>query len=104
MQRCRRRPPRSRPPDTGASRDSLHYRFIQSLDLTVAKDANFIRSFDAFRKKRNVSNYDIGGGISDRGVQEMHKRRRQAMDYHGIRPLRDHALVARRVLDRKISS
>src|ERR1700730_8550762 len=33
-----------------------------------------------------------------------HKRRRQALDYHGIRPLRDHALVARRVLNRKISS
>jgi len=26
---------------------------------------------DAFRKKRNVSNYDIGGGISDREVQQM---------------------------------
>jgi hypothetical protein len=26
------------------------------------------------------------------------------MDYHGIRPLHDHALVARRVLNRKISS
>jgi hypothetical protein len=54
-----------------ASRDSHHYRVIQSLELTVAKDARFIRSFDAFRKKRNVSNYDIGGGISDGEVQEM---------------------------------
>jgi hypothetical protein len=35
------------------------------------KDAKFIRTFDAFRKKRNISNYDIGGGISDREVEEM---------------------------------
>jgi uncharacterized protein (UPF0332 family) len=54
-----------------ASRESHHYRVIQSLELTVVKDAKFIRSFDAFRKKRNVSNYDIDGGISDREVQEM---------------------------------
>lgn len=47
-----------------ASRDRHHYRVIQSLELTVGKDAKFIRAFDAFRKKRNVSNYDIGGGIS----------------------------------------
>lgn len=54
-----------------ASRESHHYRVIQSLELTVVKDAKFIRSCDAFRKKRNVSNYDIDGGISDREVQEM---------------------------------
>jgi hypothetical protein len=37
----------------------------------VGKDAKFIRAFDAFRKKRNVSSYDIGGGISNREVEEM---------------------------------
>jgi hypothetical protein len=54
-----------------ASRESHHYRVIQSLELTVAKDARFIHAFDALRKKRNVSNYDIGGGISHREVEEM---------------------------------
>jgi hypothetical protein len=54
-----------------ASRESHHYRVIQSLELTVGKDAKFIRAFDAFRKKRNVSSYDIGGGISNREVVEM---------------------------------
>ncbi len=54
-----------------ATRESHHYRVIQSLSLTLGKDAAFIRSFDAFRKKRNVSNYDIGGGVSDRELQEM---------------------------------
>lgn len=54
-----------------ATRESHHYRVIQSLELTVRKDAKFIQTFDAFRKKRNVSNYDIGGGISNREVEEM---------------------------------
>ena len=54
-----------------ATRDSHHYRVIQSLSLTLGKDSSLIRSFDAFRKKRNVSNYDIGGGVSDRELQEM---------------------------------
>jgi hypothetical protein len=53
------------------SRDNHHYRVIQSLELTVGKDGKFIRPFDAFRKKRNISNYDIGGGISHREVEEM---------------------------------
>jgi uncharacterized protein (UPF0332 family) len=54
-----------------ASRESHHYRVIHSLELTVGKDAKFVRAFDAFRKKRNASNYDIGGGISHREVEEM---------------------------------
>ena len=54
-----------------ASRDSHHYRVIQSLELTMGKDAKFIGTFDAFRKKRNVSSYDIGGGVSHREVEEM---------------------------------
>lgn len=54
-----------------AGRESHHYRVIQSLELTVGKDSNFIGAFDAFRKKRNVSSYDIGGGISHREMEEM---------------------------------
>jgi hypothetical protein len=54
-----------------AGRDSHHYRVIQSLELIVGKDSKFIGAFDAFRKKRNVSSYDIGGGISHREVEEM---------------------------------
>jgi hypothetical protein len=54
-----------------AGRESHHYRVIQSLELTVGKDSKFIGASDAFRKKRNVSSYDIGGGISHREVEEM---------------------------------
>src|ERR1700730_7786243 len=53
-----------------ASRDSHHYRVIQSLELTVGADAKLIRSFEAFRKKRNISNYEVGGSISDPEVKD----------------------------------
>jgi hypothetical protein len=53
-----------------ASRDNHHYHVIQSLELTLGKEAKFIRTLDAFRKKRIVSNYDIARGISDREVQD----------------------------------
>ena len=51
--------------------DNHHHRVIQSLELNLGKDAKFVRAFDSFRRKRNVSNYDIGGGISHREVEEM---------------------------------
>lgn len=54
-----------------ASRESHHYRTIHSLELTMRTDAAGIRSLDAFRKKRNVSNYEMGGAISDREILEM---------------------------------
>jgi hypothetical protein len=54
-----------------ASRESHHLRTIHSLELTLGTDAARIRSLDAFRKKRNVSNYEMGGAISDREVLEM---------------------------------
>jgi len=44
---------------------------MQSLGLTTGKDSKFIRNSGAFRQKRKVSKYDIGGGISDREVLEM---------------------------------
>jgi hypothetical protein len=56
-----------------ASRDNYHYHVIQSLELTIGKESKFIRSFNAFRKKRNVSNYDISGGISDRNCSKLER-------------------------------
>jgi hypothetical protein len=44
---------------------------IIRLDQLTIFVAESLAHLDAFRKKRNVSNYDIGSGISDRGVQEM---------------------------------
>jgi hypothetical protein len=54
-----------------ASREVHHYRVIQSLALTIGATNELIRSFDAFRKKRNVSSYEIGGMVSDKEADEM---------------------------------
>lgn len=54
-----------------AARDSHHYRVIESLEFTVQSDPKLIRQFDAFRKKRNISSYEVGGAVSDREAQEM---------------------------------
>jgi hypothetical protein len=54
-----------------ASRDNHHYRVIQSLEFTLAPEPKIIDTFDAFRKKRNVSNYDLAGAVSDTEAAEM---------------------------------
>jgi len=54
-----------------ASRDNHHYRVIQSLEFTVSLDRKLIDLFDSFRKKRNVSNYDSAGAVSEREADEM---------------------------------
>jgi hypothetical protein len=54
-----------------AARDAHHYRLIQSLELTISLDAGKVRQFEAFRKKRNISNYDRSGSVSTREAQEM---------------------------------
>ncbi len=54
-----------------AAREAHHLRVIQSLAFSIEADARFIRHFDAFRKKRNLSSYEFGGSISDQEAEEM---------------------------------
>lgn len=54
-----------------AERSNHHYRVIESLGLTIGLDAATIRKFDAFRKKRNISDYERAGGVSDLEADEM---------------------------------
>jgi hypothetical protein len=56
-----------------ATRDNHHYRVIQSLEFTTTPDQRVIDTFDAFRKKRNVSSYDLAGSVSDKEADEMLK-------------------------------
>jgi hypothetical protein len=53
------------------TRESHHYRLIQSLAYTIKADAILIKRFDVFRKKRNISGYERTGVISDHEVMEM---------------------------------
>jgi len=44
---------------------------IQSLAFTIGAGRELIRHFDAFRKKRNISSYEMGGTISEKEAAEM---------------------------------
>lgn len=54
-----------------AARDAHHYRVIQSLSLTIGAALGTVRQFDAFRKKRNLTSYEVSGRISDQEAKEM---------------------------------
>ena len=53
------------------SRDQAHYRVIQSLVLTIGASPQEVGRLDAFRKKRNVSDYDRAGTTSEAEVAEL---------------------------------
>jgi len=54
-----------------ASRDSHHYRVIQSLEFTINPGRNVIDTLDGVRKKRNISSYDMAGSVSEREADEV---------------------------------
>jgi len=54
-----------------AARDSKHLRTIESLALTIQLDGAAVRKFDAFRRKRNVSDYERAGTASQGEAAEM---------------------------------
>ncbi len=54
-----------------AERANHHYRVIDSLSLTLGTDAETIKKFDIFRKKRNISDYERVGTVSSREVEEI---------------------------------
>jgi hypothetical protein len=54
-----------------ASRDNHHDRVIQSLEFTITPGEKFISTFDACRKKRNITSYDLAGSVSGKEADEM---------------------------------
>ena len=54
-----------------ASHEAHHRRVIESLAFTVGGTRELIRRFDAFRKKRNMSSYEMGGTVSEKEATEM---------------------------------
>jgi len=54
-----------------ASREAHHYRVIQSLVLTIGAETALVAQLDAFRKKRNVGDYERAGAVSTREADEM---------------------------------
>ena len=54
-----------------AAREAHHYRVIQSLVHTIGAEADLVLQLDSFRKKRNISDYDQAGVVSDQEAKEM---------------------------------
>ena len=54
-----------------AVRGAHHYRVIHSLAHTIKADVGLVSLLDQFRKKRNISEYDHVGMISDQEAKEM---------------------------------
>jgi len=54
-----------------AAREAHHYRVIQSLAYTIGLDSAVITQLDGFRKKRNISDYERAGAVSDAEAREM---------------------------------
>jgi uncharacterized protein (UPF0332 family) len=50
---------------------SHHYYTVESLALTLGVDEDDVRTIDAFRKKRNISDYERAGSITDTEVAEL---------------------------------
>ncbi|NLE95020.1 MAG: hypothetical protein GX600_04940 [Dehalococcoidia bacterium] len=52
-------------------REAHHYRAIQSLRFTVGIDPDLVDQLDGFRRKRNISDYERAGGVSEHEAREM---------------------------------
>jgi hypothetical protein len=54
-----------------AAREAHHYRVIQSLAYSIKADPVLIAQLDKFRKKRNISDYERAGVVSEQEAKEM---------------------------------
>lgn len=52
-------------------REAHHFRAIQSLAFTLGYPQDKVTAIDAFRKKRNMADYERAGMVSDREAQEI---------------------------------
>ena len=63
-----------------AAREAHHYRVIQSLAHTIKVHATLIAELDKFRKKRNITEYEQVGAVSEQEVKEMFALARDLRD------------------------
>jgi hypothetical protein len=53
------------------ARGSHHHMIVQSLARTIGAVAGVVAKFDRFRKKRNMAEYEMTGGITELEAEEM---------------------------------
>jgi len=56
-----------------SARNGQHFRIFQSLALTIGADVSLIAKLDAFRKKRNISDYERSGSVSEQEARELYE-------------------------------
>lgn len=54
-----------------AGREAHHYHAIQSLAFTIGASTDLVDQLDSFRKKRNISDYERAGAVSEQEAREM---------------------------------
>jgi hypothetical protein len=54
-----------------AGREAHHYWAIQSLAFTIGASTDLVDQLDSFRKKRNISDYERAGTVSEQEAREM---------------------------------
>jgi uncharacterized protein (UPF0332 family) len=54
-----------------ASREAYHYYVIQSLSFTLQLEERIIRRLHKLRRKRNISDYERPGTVTEQEAQEM---------------------------------
>lgn len=54
-----------------ASRERKHYVTLQSLAHTIGADAKLVARLDAFRRKRNMGDYERAGSTSPKEAHEL---------------------------------
>jgi HEPN domain-containing protein len=54
-----------------ARKEGHHYRVIQSLAYTIKAEPALIRQLDKFRQKRNISDYERAGLVTEQEAEEM---------------------------------
>ena len=54
-----------------ATRESHHYRVLESLAQTIGADATLVQQLDQFRRKRNLGAYERAGLASSQEAEQM---------------------------------
>ena len=54
-----------------ARKEGQHYRIIQSLAFTIKTTPTTIKQLDKFREKRNISDYERAGLVTEQEAKEM---------------------------------
>jgi len=63
-----------------ARKEGQHYRLLQSLAFTINTDPAIIKQLDKFRQKRNISDYERAGLVTEQEAEEMVALAKQLRD------------------------